>query len=205
VTITNGYATLQQAQAELQIDDSADATRIEICIAAASRQVDSYTGRRFWQDGTVTDRQFHADNSMICYVDDISTTTGLVVKVDTADNGFVSGTTTLTVTTDFVLRPTNAADDVPVRPYTMIVLTSDAAASFPVSSSRPGVQVTATVGWPAVPDDVVKACLLQTAQLFRGADAPFGVASFGLDGGAMRLRESLHPLAAAILQPYVKL
>ncbi len=113
--------------------------------------------------------------------------------------------TTLTLTTDFILKPSNAADEVPARPYTQVVLTSNAQASFPVCSARPGVQVTAKFGWPAVPDDVVKACLLQSSMLFKGADAPFGVASFGLDGGALRMREALHPLAAALLQSYVKL
>jgi hypothetical protein len=94
---------------------------------------------------------------------------------------------------------------VPVRPYTRIVLTSNAASPFPVSSVRPGVQVTAKFGWPAVPDDVLKACLVQSGQLFRAQDAVFGAASFGLDGGALRVRETLNPIAAALLDAYVKL
>jgi hypothetical protein len=141
---------------------------------------------------------------MICYVDDISTVTGLIVKVDSSDNGFVSGATTLTITTDFVLEPLNAADEVPVRPYDRIVLTSGAQAYFPVSSTRPGVQVTAKFGWPAVPDDVAEACLVQSVQLFKSADAWSGSVQLG-DGFATRIRASLNPVAEALLDAYVKL
>jgi hypothetical protein len=203
MSVTNGYCTLDQLKAESAIVDTTDDLRLEMCIGAASRQIDGFTGRRFWQDSAVKVREFYADNSRICYVDDISTATGLIVKVDSADNGFVSGDTTLTITSGFVLRPLNAADDVPVRPYTEIVLTSNAAAWFPVCADRPGVQVTAKFGWPAVPDDVTKACLIQANQLFKAQDAVFGGVTLG-EMGALRVRERMNPIAAALLEPYVK-
>jgi len=204
VTLTNCYASLTQTHAELGIDlsDTRDDSRLELAINAASRQIDAHTGRRFWQDGSVVAREFYADNSRICHVDDISTTTGLIVKVDDADTGAFG--TTLTITTNFILRPTNAADMVPVWPYTEVVIVDAGISAFPCSSSgRPGVQITAKFGWPAVPDDVTRACLVQAVQLFKAGDAVFGGIGFA-DGQLLRVRAGLNPIAQALLEPYCK-
>lgn len=202
MTLTNCYATLDDLRLELGVNDSYDDVKADVALNAASRQVDAHTGRRFWQDGSVVAREFYADESNICYVDDISTTTGLIVKTDGDDDGTFE--TTLTVTTHFILQPVNAADEVPVRPFTCIRCV-DSSYSFPMSSSgRPGVQVTAKFGWPAVPPDVKKATLIQAVQLFKASDAVFGGLSLGLDGGVLRVRESLNPIAAALLESYCK-
>lgn len=206
MSITNGYGTLDALKAQMRIgvSDYDDDARLEASIAAASRQIDAHTGRRFWQDSTVVDRQFYADNSRCCYVDDISTTTGLIVKVDDDDDGTFE--TTLTVTTNYILRPLNAADMVPVWPYDEIVLVdSNGAVSFPVhGTGRPGVQVTAKFGWPAVPDDVTKACLAQAGLLFKADDASLGAIQFADAGVALRMQNRLHPVAEALLEPYCK-
>jgi hypothetical protein len=165
--------------------------------------IDKHCGRRFWQDATVVDRQFFADDSMMCYVDDVSTASGLVVKIDDDADGIFE--TTLTITTDFILLPLNAADLNPVEPFTEIRNVSDTVTRFPVwSNGRPGVQVTAKYGWPAVPDDVTKACLVQAAQLFKASDAVFGGVPLGLDGGVLRVRASMSPIAEALLDGYCK-
>ena len=206
MALTNAYGT--QATLKLFLNPGTttwaanEETKLDAAGNAAARMIDAYTGRRFWQDATVKTREFHADSSTVCYVDDISTTTGLVVKVDSADNGFVSGSTTLTITTDFVLHPLNADDETPVRPFTRIVLTSDTQDYFPVGG-RPGVQVAAKFGWPAVPDDVAQAWLIQSAQLYKASDAVFGAIQLG-DGFATRIRQSMHPIAAALLDSYVR-
>ena len=206
MAITNGYATLDQLKAQMRItvSDYLDDDRMELSIAAASRQIDAHTGRRFWQDSTVVDRQFYADNSRICMIDDVSTLTGLVVKVDDDDDGTFE--TTLTITSNFILRPLNAADMVPVHPWDELVLVdSNGAVSFPVhGTGRPGVQVTARFGWPAVPDDVTKACLVQAGLLFKADDASLGAIQFADAGVALRMQNRLHPVAEALLEPYCK-
>lgn len=206
MAIVNGYATLDQLKAQMRItvSDYLDDDRMELSIAAASRQIDAHCGRRFWQDSTVVDRQFYADNSRICMIDDVSTLTGLVVKVDDDDDGTFE--TTLTITTNFILRPLNAADMVPVHPWDELVLVdSNGAVSFPVhGTGRPGVQVTARFGWPAVPDDVTKACLVQAGLLFKADDASLGAIQFADAGVALRMQNRLHPVAEALLEPYCK-
>lgn len=203
--MTNGYCTLSQVRLELggtyAVDDSSDDTMIELAIEAASRQIDGYCDRRFWQDSTVKTREFYALDSLCCDVDDISTATGLIVKIDEDGDGTFE--TTLTVATDFILLPTNAADETPVEPYTE--LRAVANFGFPVlSNGRPGVQVTAQFGWPAVPDNIEKACIIQAIQLFKAKDAAFGVATFGDMGGGLRVSAGLNPIAKALVDKYAK-
>lgn len=199
MAITNGYATDAQLKAALGATNDDQLAQRELSIEAASRQLDGWCGRRFWVDATAVDRQFWADDPRCLPVDDISSTTGLVVKIDTDGDGTFE--TTLTIATDFILLPANAADEVPVWPYTEVWLADNY--YWPrLSNGRPGVQVTAKFGWPAVPDDIEKACIIQATQLFKAKDAAFGVADF--DGGAMRITAGLHPTAKALAAPYRK-
>jgi hypothetical protein len=204
VALTNAYCTVAELADELEMNAAETAQKtgkLERAINSAARMIDKHTGRRFWQDATVVDRQFFADDSRCCYVDDISTLTGLIVKVDDDADGTFE--TTLTITTDYLALPLNAADMNPVHPFTEIRNVSQGLTGFPVwSNGRPGVQVTAKFGWPAVPDDVNKACLVQAAQLFKASDAVFGGVAIGLDGGVLRLRSSLNPVAEALLEGY---
>ena len=205
MAITNGYCTLAELKPELRIPtaDTDDDSRLEVAIAAASRQIDAHCGRFFWRDASVHTREFYANDYRRCEVDDISTTTGLIVQVDDDDDGVFE--TTLTLSTDFILRPLNAFDRHPVWPYDEIVLVDAINGNFPMSSSgRPGVRVTARFGWAEVPDDVKKATLVQSAMLFKSADAVFGVTEFANAGAAMRVGRTINPIAAALLEPYCK-
>lgn len=202
MTLTNAYVTLDAVKDELGRTDVANDTRIMAAINSASRQIDDYTGRRFWQDSTVVAREFYADDALelqssVDAVLDISTTTGLIVKLDDGDDGTFS--TTLTINTDYVLTPANAADD--GEPFTGIRLV-DGLYRFPNSSSnRPGVQVTAKFGWASIPDPVVQACLIQSVLLYKATDAALGGLSFG-DGAFLRVRGGLNPIAQSLVDRY---
>jgi hypothetical protein len=202
VAITNGYTTLQAVLDEMGIINPGSDERINAAINAASRQIDDYTGRRFWQDATVVDREFYADDgaelvSAAGAVMDISTATGLVVKIDDGDTGTFA--TTLTIGTHFILTPTNAGDE--GQPFTGIRLV-DSLYRFPRSSSgRPGVRVTAKFGFPSVPDPVAQACLVQAVLLYKATDAAMGGLSFG-DGTILRVRAGLNPIAQSLVERY---
>lgn len=201
MTITNGYTSLAEFNNFSRLTTPADAPIVETCILAASRQIDRYCGRRFWQDSAVVAREYHADDADCVETDDISTTTGLIVKIDTnLDSTYA---TTLTITTDFLLYPLNAGDEVPARPYNEIRIAYGSSQAFP-TSGRPGVQVTAKFGWPAIPDEVVLACILQAQMLYSSKDARAGILQFGGDGFASRLSRYMHPQAELLLEPYVK-
>lgn len=200
MAVTNAYTTTDAVKADLRITDTLADDLIELAVNAASRQIDAHCGRRFYQDSAVVERTYVADGWYDVETDDISTTVGLIVKTDDDDDGTFE--TTLTVNTDFILTPTNAAAEYPVRPYTCLRIV-DSVNTFPVwASGRPGVQVTAKFGWPAVPEDVEKACRIQAVQLYKSSDAVFGGLSF--DTGILRVREGLNPMAAALVERYAK-
>lgn len=206
MTLTNVYASEDDLRASLGVDASAtifSPLRVEMALNAASRQIDTHCGRRFWQDAAVTAREYRAEASAYLEVDDISTAIGVVVKLDTAADGTFA--TTLTVGTHYVLEPLNAQDATPYRPYDTVCIV-DGVTTFPRwSNGRPGVQVTAKYGWLAVPDAVRLACVLQAAQLVKASDAPFGVLQLtALDGAPVRVGTSIHPQAAALLEGYAR-
>lgn len=204
MAIVNGYCTLAQLRSELgnyASGDTSDDSKMEMSIEAAARAIDDHCGQRFWQDSSVVDRQFYADSPRCCFVDTdqcagISTTTGLVVKIDEDGDGTFE--TTLTINTDFILLPLNAADEAPARPYTEIRLVDNY--SFPIlSNGRPGVQGSAKFGWAAVPDQAEKANMIVAADLFKSKDAPFGVVG-SAEFGQLRITSGVARMAQMLLR-----
>lgn len=205
MTVTNGYCTVDELRTLCQISSLQDDPICELAINAASRMIDSYCGWRFWQDATVVARTFEVhDQEELCLIDmpggdGISTTTGLIVKLDNDADGTFE--TTLTIDVDFILCPRNAAARYPVWPYTEIELTNTT--RFPLEvNNRAGVQVTAKWGFPAVPDDVKAACLLVARDMYKEIkSAAFGIADFGGDGP---LRIGANRTARMLLDAYRK-
>jgi hypothetical protein len=203
VTITNGYATLADFKTAVTISDTTDDTDIEAAIEAASRQIDAIANRKFWQDGSVVDRKYWPSEPCRVWVDDISTTTGLVVKVDQSGDGTFE--TTLTINTDFIVEPVNAAADYPVRPYECVrLLTTGQLATWPVATTgRPTVQVTAKFGWAAVPDAVERATITQARNVWKAVDAANDALQVSVEGFPVR-----SPIVAGMtrvsIEPYVR-
>ena len=187
MAITNGYTTLASMKTFLSITDSADDTLLEGLIESASRSIDRIANRRFYADSTASARSYRANNNVFVYVDDISSTTGLVVKTD--DDGDGTFETTLTINTDFLVDPLTAA--ALGRPFTQLTMVNTLNV-WPVypglfsNGLRPGVQVTAKWGWPSVPDDIETACQILTADLYKRKDSPGGILGLG-DLGAIRM------------------
>lgn len=73
-----------------------------------------------------------------------------------------------------------------------------AGTSIPLSTR---VRVTATWGWPAIPDTIRYATLLQASRLFARRHAPFGVAG-SPETGQLRLLEKIDPDVAVSVRPY---
>ena len=102
---TAGYISAADLKAYIGLTGSGQDTNISNAILGASRQIDRICKRRFWQDSTTQVKTFTPVSNLFLDTPDISTTTGLIVKLDTTDNG--SYDTTLTINTDFVVTPTN--------------------------------------------------------------------------------------------------
>ena len=201
MAITNGYCTLGQVKAALRITDSTDDTLIEGSIEAASRLIDGYTARNFYQSGTVS-RLFTAPDPLYCPVDDLAGT-AITIQTSTQANGVFDVTFAIT---DYQLEPLNGVLDGILFPYSRIRAVGDYA--FPVLSAALGeqalVKVTGVYGWPAVPDAIEQATILQAARHFKRYDSPLGVAGFG-DFGVVRVSRFLDADVQMLVDPYKKM
>jgi hypothetical protein len=199
--ITNGYATRNQTKAALRIGtaDTIDDDLIDNCVGAASRLIDGYCNRRFWQSGTAEARVFQAEDSFYCSIDDIA---GTAITLKTSS--FADGNFDVTWTrSDYQLEPLNGNLDGLTWSYDKIRAVGDYL--FPTVNANYGeqalVQVTAVFGWPAVPEPVTQATIIQASRIFKRYDSPLGVAGFG-DLGAIRVSRFLDPDMAQLVEPY---
>lgn len=197
MAITNGYVTLNELKSYLKIDDSTEDALLEQIIESASRSIDRITNRRFYLDANVSARQYRATGAVVLLIDDVGTTSGLIVQIDQAGDGTFA--TTLTINSDYLVEPFNAL--VQGRPITRITMISG---FFPQPFNyRPGVQVTARWGYPSVPDDIVEATLILSADLYKRKDSIGGVLGLS-ELGAIRM-SPLGRDIAAICKPYQKI
>lgn len=200
MAITNGYITLATLKTELQIDDGLDDARLELSISAASRQIDAHSGRVFWLESGAATRFYNVAEPMVADVLDIASRTGLVVSIDEDDDGGFS--TTLTETTDFILEPLNAEYLTPIQPWDRITMVDNY--RFPMKR-RPGLRVTAVHGYPAVPDAVSSACLIQAKNIYKvTGSGVFGSMQISVDGIPMRI-PALDYVAIGLLEPFRKM
>ena len=171
----------------MSISDNTDNDLLEDLVESASRSIDRIANRRFYLDATASARLYRAYSNIFVFVDDIGTTSNLVVAMDENGNGTYSKT--LTLNTDYILDPLTSPSL--NRPYTQLTMVSNTE-SWPIfpgitsNGLRPGVQVTARWGWPSVPDDINMACLILTADLYKRKDAPGGILGLG-DLGVVRM------------------
>ncbi|MFD4551413.1 phage gp6-like head-tail connector protein [Streptomyces sp. NPDC058466] len=178
--MANEYVDIGTLKASFGTTDTARDDLLTAAIAAASRLIDRNTGRRFYLDAAVSQRTYKPDgralrknDGELLIVDDIGSLTGLIVEV-----GSVGGT--YTAITDYETTPENATPR--GLPVTGLLRT---AGTWGRGTSR--VRVTAKWGWPAVPDEIAQAALIQAARLVKRKDTPEGVLGSADWGGALRL------------------
>lgn len=204
MTITNGYATRNQVKAALRIGtaDTLDDDLIDNCVGAASRLIDGYCNRRFWQSGTAEARVYQAEDSFYCSIDDVAGT-ALTLKTSSQADGTFDVTWKVS---DYQLEPLNGNLDGLTWSYDKIRAVGDYL--FPTVNANYGdqalVQVTAVFGWPSVPEPVTQATIIQASRIFKRYDSPLGVAGFG-DLGAIRVSRFLDPDMAQLVEPYRRL
>lgn len=201
MAITNGYATRNQIKAALRIGtaDTIDDDLIDNCAGAASRLIDGYCNRQFWSVGSATTRVYVADDEFYCNIDDIAGT-AITLRTSGATDGVFDVTWS---PTDWQLEPLNGRLDGLQWAYDKIRAVGDYL--FPTVNANYGsqalVELTAVFGWPAVPEPVTQATIIQASRIFKRYDSPLGVAGFG-DMGAIRVSRFLDPDMAQLVEPY---
>jgi len=192
MAITNGYATLTDVKNALRITDALDDSLLETAIESASRMIDGYTARTFYNGGTAV-RNFAATDALNLIIDDaISVTT-----VQSTDE--VGDTYTTWTANDFQLEPLNSRSDGLYMPYTGIRAVGDY--TWPVVDQQALCKVTAVWGWASIPTAIKQATIIQASRLFKRLDSPLGVAGFG-DMGAIRVGRYLDPDVEQLAMPF---
>lgn len=194
MAITNGYCTLTELKAALRITDNTDNTLLENAIEGASRRIDGYCGRYFYQQNA-TVKLFARNELQVFLRDDLVSITTL----NTDDAGNQTFSTTWTAGTDYALEPYDGA--LLGIPYYRITAVGGKTFPFFTVPPMPGVRVTGVWGYPSTPDDVREACVLLAARGFARYNAALGVVGFG--DMALQVR-AVDPDVRDYLNRYVK-
>lgn len=200
---TDSYLALEEFKIRVNITDSKWDTALESVLKAASRQIDRWTGRFFYQlgsDDTPAVRYFtpYFTNGRWGFYG-TAVEPGDLVSLDSlaADDSGNATWSTLWDSSDLLLLPVNASSlD---KPYTLIGVGPNTSQAFPVM--RNGVKVTGVFGWPAVPDAIKEATFLQAHRLWKRQSAPFGIVG-SAELGQLRAITSTDPDVKALVGPY---
>jgi hypothetical protein len=199
MAVTAGYCTVAQLREHFGDEgNNLTAALLERAINATSRAIDTYTGRRFWQDAAVQSKVYRCDDGYEAEVDDISTTTGLIVASDTTGDGSYA---TTWASSDYQLETLNADTESAAHAWWRIVAVGNNL--FPIHARRTTLRVTAKFGWSEIPPAVEEACILRAANLFKRKEATFGVAGFG-EFGVVRIGRN-DPDVVALLGDFIKI
>ena len=193
MAITNGYTTLNDVKAALNLEDSMDNAALEMAIATASRQIDDYCGRFFYKDGTEllpATRYYTPTDYYILPTDDFVS----ISEIATDDN-FDQTYETVWTATDSMFEPVNN----PSRGWPLTRILAVGAYVFPRPLPQ-SVRVKGIFGWSAVPYEVKTAAKIQASRLFLRNQSPFGIAG-STDIGTVRLAAKLDADVEALLRP----
>lgn len=192
MAITNGYATLAEVKASLRITDNLDDTLLETAIESASRMIDGYTARTFYNAGTAT-RNYAATDALNLIIDDAISISQISSTDEVGDTYVVWGAN------DFQLEPLNSRSDGLYMPYTGIRAVGDY--TWPVVDQQALCRITGVWGWASVPIAIKQATVIQSSRLFKRLDSPLGIAGFG-DMGAIRVNRYLDSDVEQLAMPY---
>jgi hypothetical protein len=192
MAITNGYATLAEVKAALRLNDTIDDSLLEMAIESASRLVDGYSGRYFYNAGTAT-KNFAAQDNYIVVTEDLQSVSSL------QDTNEIGGSYTTWDANEYQLEPLNGKADGIAMPYTQIRAVGGNFFNINVGDAL--VRITGVWGWAAVPIAIKQATIIQASRIFKRLDSPLGVLS-SPDLGFIRVGSRLDPDVAQLVDPY---
>lgn len=187
------YASLAEVKSALRITDQLDDSLLEMAIESASRLLDAYCARSFYNAGTAA-RYYAATNDYQTDIDD-------AVSISEVATDFSADGTydTIWQASDYEVLPLNGrVDGLPV-PYNGLRAIGDY--TFPIYNGEGLVKVTGVWGWSAIPIAIKQATIIQASRIFKRLDSPLGVLS-SPDLGFIRVGSRLDPDVAQLVDPY---
>lgn len=204
------YTTLAELKsfARIPSSDTTDDAELNFAIEAASRAIDHHCGRQFGLVAAAEARFYTVrTSSEVGYagvspnrlrwavdIDDLQTTTGLLIAIDSNLDGTFATTVVVASTT---LLPLNAAPK--NRPWQWLYLPRDVQN---VVTDEGAIRVTGRWGWTTVPTAIKQATLLQANRTFKRRDSWSGVAGSPEFGNELRLQSVIDPDVAVALENY---
>jgi len=191
----NVYTTLADVRNGLQIEDSVDDQDIQMAILSASRMIDDYCQRSFFQQGTISlpeIRYYSPVNPWYLEIDDLVEPTELKTRAN--QSGPFNQTWNLD--TDVMYEPVNN----PTKGWPVTRLLAIQTYVFPYFFPQT-VRLTGIFGWKEVPYEVQLACKIQASRLFIRKQSPFGIAG-SVELGTVRLNSRLDPDVEILLKTF---
>jgi hypothetical protein len=191
----NVYTTLADVRNGLQIEDSVDDQDIQMAILSASRMIDDYCQRSFFQQGTIAlpeIRYYSAINPWYLEIDDLVEPTELKTRANQSgpfDENW-------NLDTDVMYEPVNN----PTKGWPVTRLLAIQTYVFPYFFPQT-VRLTGVFGWKEVPYEVQLACKIQASRLFIRKQSPFGIAG-SVELGTVRLNSRLDPDVEILLKTF---
>ena len=192
MAITQGYATLTDVKNALRITDALDDSLLETAIESASRMIDGFTARTFYNAGTAV-RDFAATDSINLIIDD-AISVSEVKATDEKGSDY-----TIWNVNDYQLEPVNSRSDGLYFPFTGIRAVNTYA--WPVVDEQALVRITGVWGWAQIPTAIKQATIIQSSRLFKRLDSPLGVLGTS-DIGQIRISRYLDPDVEQLAMPY---
>ena len=191
----NVYTTLADVRNALQIEDSLDDNDIQAAILAASRMIDEYCQRSFYQEGTLAApviKYYTPVSPWYLEIDDLIEPT----EVRSRANQSGPFTQVWNLDTDIMYEPVNNPEiGMPVTRL-LAIQTYVFPYFFPQT-----VKITGVWGFKAIPYEVELACKIQAARLFVRKQSPFGIAG-SVELGTVRLNSRLDPDVEMLLKTF---
>lgn len=195
------YATLDELQAWSQVPGIAKVEQMDLVREAASRAVDEWCQRHFWQDGTSAEpapRTFVAHNSREVWLgpfNDLTTVAAPVLATDTDGDGVFE---TAWAASDWQPLPFNQRGS---WPHTSIRAVGTLRFPCGTTGRVDRVQVSGVWGWAEVPPPVKTATLIKASRLLTRMQSPNGIA--GVDAfGPVRINRGEDGDVVSLLEPY---
>lgn len=183
--------------ASVTISDVTDVTDDDNLIRAintASRNIEIYCGRIFY--ATNQTRYYDTDFDDLVFTDDIISITTL--KTDTDSDGVYE---TTWQTSDYILLPRDAANEIPPGSYRRIQRAPNGSYYFPKMADA--IQVVGSFGYAAIPSAVNSAALIHAFECFKRKDQPNMIAG-QTEYGAIRKKAGMDADAMMYLAPFIK-